>query len=466
MELSGNTNGIDHFCQFFYLSIKGWLSITLKWSAEIVSCGQRHCFFQLTISSEAFMQMASAVLSCTINEPNAAFIRLMIFTTFEPNNSSNRLMATYNWQQNDWPHFTFSLQEMEDDLFVLTEKIGKMTGMVGALPEETKIEALVELMVAEAIKTSEIEGEYLSRKDVMSSIKNNLGINPKPELVKDKAAEGIGELMIDVRNTYKEPLSKETLFRWHRMLFKGQSGMRIGGWREHEEPMQVVSGALGKQKVHFEAPPSERVPAEMKGFITWFNETAPGGRREIKKAAVRSAIAHLYFETVHPFEDGNGRIGRALAEKALSQGIGRPVLLSLSRTIEANKNAYYNALSGAQRSTKITPWITWFVRTVLTAQTEAEEGIEFTLQKAKFFDRFKDKLSERQLKVIRRMLEEGPKGFAGGMNASKYGSLTKVSKATATRDLQTLLEIGALVHLGEGGGRSTKYGVNLQTGNL
>jgi Fic family protein len=375
-------------------------------------------------------------------------------------------MATYNWQQKDWPHFTYSLQEVEDDLFLLAEKTGRLTGMVSALPEETKMEALIELMVSEAIKTSEIEGEYLSRKDVMSSIKNNLGINPTPETVKDKAAEGIGELMIDVRNTYKEPLSEESLFRWHQMLFKGQSGIQIGGWRQHKEPMQVVSGALGKQKVHFEAPPSDRVPAEMEGLIAWFNETAPGGQREIKKAAVRSAIAHLFFETIHPFEDGNGRIGRALAEKALSQGIGRPVLLSLSRTIEANKNTYYNALSQAQRSNEITSWITYFVRKVLAAQTEAEEQIEFTLQKAKFFDRFKDKLTERQLKVIRRMLEEGPKGFQGGMNAGKYSSLTNVSKATATRDLQALLEMGALVYLGEGGGRSTKYEVNLQTGNL
>jgi Fic family protein len=375
-------------------------------------------------------------------------------------------MATYNWQKKDWPHFTFSLQEVEEALFLLMEKVGKVTGILGALPEKIKIETLVELMVAEAIKTSEIEGEYLSRKDVMSSIRNNLGINPRPETIKDKAAEGIGELMIDVRNTFKEPLSAQTLFRWHRMLFKGQSSIKIGSWREHKEPMQVVSGALGKQKVHFEALPSDRVPAEMNEFICWFNETAPRGTRGLRNAAVRSAIAHLYFESIHPFEDGNGRIGRILAEKALSQGIGRPVLLSLSRTIEANKNAYYDTLSQAQRDNEITPWVKYFIATVLAAQTEAEEQIEFTLKKAKFFDRFGDKLTERQLKVLRRMLEEGPKGFQGGMNASKYGSLTKVSKATATRDLQALLEMGALVYLGESGGRSTKYAVNLGSKNM
>ncbi|WP_315819352.1 Fic family protein [Paraflavitalea speifideaquila] len=158
-----------------------------------------------------------------------------------------------------------------------------------------------------------------------------------PEHIKDKKAVGIGELMIDVRNTYKEELTQEKLFAWHRMLLPASEGIEVGAWRIHEEPMQVISGAMGKQKVHYEAPPSARVPKEMEQFISWFNETAPGSRKEIKKAPVRSAIAHLYFETIHPFEDGNGRIGRAIVEKALSQGIDRPVLLSLSRTIEANK---------------------------------------------------------------------------------------------------------------------------------
>jgi Fic family protein len=245
------------------------------------------------------------------------------------------------------------------------------------------------------------------------------------------------------------------------MILREGKSVKVGAWRDHEEPMQVISGAIGKQKIHFEAPPSNRVPAEMKKFIEWFNDTGPGGANEIKKAPVRSAIAHLYFESIHPFEDGNGRIGRAIAEKALSQGIGRPVLMSLSQTIEANKNNYYNALEKAQRSNEITHWINYFVKTIVDAQSEAEEQIDFTLKKAKFFDRFKDKLSDRQLKVIRRMLDEGPKGFEGGMSASKYGSIAKVSKATATRDLQELLEIGAFILFGPGGGRSTKYQVNL-----
>jgi Fic family protein len=245
------------------------------------------------------------------------------------------------------------------------------------------------------------------------------------------------------------------------MLLPESNDIEVGQWRTHEEPMQIVSGAMGKQKVHFEAPPSKSVPQEMAQFIKWFNDTAPGGAKEIKKAPVRSAIAHLYFETIHPFEDGNGRIGRAIAEKALAQGIGRPVLMSLSKTIEANEKAYYDALQNTHESNEITGWINYFVNTILSAQIEAEEQIDFTLKKVKYFDRFRDKLSERQMKVIKRMLEEGPNGFKGGMNAGKYGSLTKVSKATATRDLQELLEMEAFILFGEGGGRSTKYTINL-----
>jgi Fic family protein len=368
-------------------------------------------------------------------------------------------MMRYNWQQKEWPNFTYSLASVEDDLFSFAERMGRITGILKALPVDTQMEAIIEMMVAEAIKTSEIEGEYLSRKDVLSSIRKNLGLIRNPEQIQDKKAEGIGELIIDVRNTFKEVLTKEKLFAWHKMMLGDIGVIEVGGWRKHEEPMQVISGAMGKEKVHYEAPPSIIVPKEMDQFIKWFNETAPGGEKEIKKAPLRSAIAHLYFETIHPFEDGNGRIGRAIAEKALSQGIFRPVMLSLSRTIEVNKKDYYSALEKAQRSNEITPWINYFVKMVLDAQIQSEEQIDFTLKKVKFFDRFKDQLNDRQLSVIKRMLEEGTTGFEGGMNARKYVGITKTSKATATRDLQELAEKGAFIPFG--GGRSTSYQVNL-----
>jgi Fic family protein len=366
-------------------------------------------------------------------------------------------MVIYNWQQEDWPQFRFSLQNVEDTLLVFSEKVGRVSGILEGLPEETKQDVIVDIILAEAIKTSEIEGEYPNRRDVLSSIRKNLGLPRSSEHIKDRSAIGLGELMIDVRKTYKEPLTKQKLVAWHKMLLGQNKKMELGQWRTHKEPMQVISGAMGKENVHYEAPPSSKVPKEMKRFIQWFNETGPGGKNEIRKAPVRSAVAHLFFETIHPFEDGNGRIGRAIAEKALSQTIGRPVTLSLSRTIEANKSVYYASLEKAQRSNEITPWMEYFVKATLDAQIESEKQIEFTLKKARFFDRFKDQLNERQLNVIKRMLEEGPSEFDGGMNARKFIALTKTSKATATRDLQQLLEFGAFVLSGKGGGRSTSY---------
>jgi Fic family protein len=367
----------------------------------------------------------------------------------------------YNWQQKDWPAFKYTTEGVEDMLLQFSEKAGRVSGILEALPEESRQGTVVEIILAEAMKTSEIEGEHPNRKDVLSSIRKNLGLHETTAFIKDKSAAGLGELMIDVRKTYAEPLTTEKLFAWHRMLMGSTSRLLVGGWRKHEDPMQVVSGAIGKEHVHFEAPPSAQVPKEMEAFVRWFNETAPGGKKEIKKAPVRSALAHLYFESIHPFEDGNGRIGRAVAEKALAQSLGRPVILSLSRTIESDKNSYYSSLEQAQRSNEVTAWVKYFVRTTLDAQVEAERQIEFTLKKVKFFDRFRDQLNNRQSLVVGRMLEEGPDGFEGGMNARKYMAITKTSKATATRDMQQLLELGAFAITGDSGGRSTRYEIKL-----
>lgn len=365
----------------------------------------------------------------------------------------------YNWQQKDWRKFRYDLTEVEDMLFVFAEETGQLNGILKMLPEDTQMEAIVDIMVAEAIKTSEIEGEYLSRKDVKSSIRNKLGLNKIPEPVKGKMSQGAGELMVAVRQSFNKSLTEKELFTWHKILFKESQKINAGAWRTHNEPMQIVSGAIGKEKIHFEAPPSSQVPNEMDKFIHWFNNTAPKGSYAIKKAPVRSAIAHLYFETIHPFEDGNGRIGRAIAEKALSQTAGRPVLLSLSRAIEANKNTYYNALERAQKSKNITTWINYFVNLTLEAQKQTNQLIEFILKKSKFFHRYKNVLNERQLKVVQRMFDAGAEGFEGGMNARKYVSISKASKATATRDFQYLIDKGVL--LAKGGGRSTHYILNI-----
>lgn len=364
----------------------------------------------------------------------------------------------YNWQQPDWPHFRYDLTGIEETLFTLAEKTGRASGLLKGLTADAQLEATIEMMVVEAIKTSAIEGELLSRKDVLSSMRKNLGLETG-HLSGDKRAQGTAALMLAVRNSFAAPLSDETLFEWHRLIMTGHRHVAAGQWRTHTEPMQVVSGAVGHEQVHFEAPPSSHIPSEMAQFIQWFNETAPDGSKEIRKAAVRSALAHLYFESIHPFEDGNGRMGRALSEKVLSQGLGRPALLSLSQAIEAKRNDYYDALKEGQQSNDITSWITWFVNIVLEAQAQAEELIDFTLRKTRLFDRVRDQLNDRQMQIIRRMLEEGQDGFEGGMSAKKYMTITGASKATATRDLQELVEKG--IFAPTGGGRSTRYQINL-----
>lgn len=357
---------------------------------------------------------------------------------------------SFNWQQVDWPEFRYELDGVAGQLLAFADHAGQVGGLLEGLPDELGTEAVLDLMIAEAVRSSAIEGEILNPDAVMSSIRNRLGLNSVPQRVDSRMADGAGELMIAVRDGFREPLSEETLFSWHRMLLGGTPGLRVGG-----DPMQVVSGRIDRPTVHFEAPPSEQVPAEMARFIAWFNDSAPSEPKAILQPPVRSALAHLYFESIHPFEDGNGRIGRALSEKALSQGLGRPVVLSLSRSIDAERNAYYNALKAAQGSNEVSDWVRWFVGVVLSAQREAGEQVRFVLRKSRFFQRFETELNERQLKVVRRMFEAGPAGFTGGMNARKYVALTGASKATATRDLQHLARIGVLVPLG--GGRSTRY---------
>jgi Fic family protein len=361
----------------------------------------------------------------------------------------------YNWQLPDWPEFRYEVDGLTAPLLAFAEDAGRVGGLLEGLPDDLETEAVLDLMIAEAIHSSAIEGETLNRDAVMSSIRNRLGLNPVPQPVDSRMADGAGELMVAVRNGFREPLTEKTLFSWHRMLLGGTTGLRVGGWRVGGDPMQMVSGRIDRPTVHFEAPPSDRVPAEMKRFIAWFNDTAPGGPRAIPQPPVRSALAHLYFESIHPFEDGNGRIGRAISEKALSQGLGRPVVLSLSRGIDAARNAYYDALQSAQRGNEVTAWVNWFVGIVAEAQRDAGNQIRFVLRKSRFFQRFDGALNERQLKVVRRMFDAGPDGFTGGMNARKYIALTGVSKATATRDLQHLARIGALVPIGSG--RSSRY---------
>ncbi len=365
----------------------------------------------------------------------------------------------YNWQHRNWPDFKYDASRFEAMASQFREISGQSTGVLLGLSERVREESLVSLLVVESLKTSAIEGEMLSRIDLISSIRKNLGFVSPMGSVKDKRAEGIAELMVQSRQSFSTELSEAMLFNWHILLMRGSRGLGVGDWRTHSEPMQIVSGAMGREIVHFEAPPSERIPTEMGRFIAWFNATSLKGDLSLANPIIRAAIAHLYFESIHPFEDGNGRIGRFIAEKVLSQSGGRPVLLSLSSVIEADKKKYYAALQKASRSLEIDDWITYFGETILQAQRNFVQTVSFSIKKTHFFAANKSRLNDRQQRVVSRMLAEGENEFTGGMNARKYLAIAKTSKATATRDLQDLVEKQILIP--SGGGRSTNYQINL-----
>lgn len=356
----------------------------------------------------------------------------------------------YNWQLKKWPHFEFDSSVHDKELKNFMLQAGIIKGAVAALPEAVSNETVVQILVAEALKTSEIEGEMLSRLDVMSSIRNNLGISNKI-LPKDKNALGLGKMLVDVRNTFTEPLTEKKLMDWHKMLMENNKTINAGAWRKHKEPMRVISGSVSNPIVHFEAPPSSQVSKEMKQFVEWYNNCA------IENPLIKAAVAHIYFESIHPFEDGNGRIGRAISEKALSQGLHSPVLFSISKAIEARRKEYYTELKNGQQTLEINQWVQWFVSIVSDAQKSAEKMIRFTIKKVRFFDKYDNQLNERQRKVINKMLEE--ENFTGGMNANKYMSITGTSKATTTRDLQELVALEIFQSFG--GGRSTSYEIRL-----
>jgi Fic family protein len=370
-----------------------------------------------------------------------------------------RLMK-YNWQLPNWPKFIFNDSVLDSLCMDFALETGELKGLVESLSVEIQQETILQFMIAEAIKTSEIEGEFFSRQDVMSSIKKNLGIGDSLDHIRDKNAQGIGKLMVTVRNSYSEKLSEITIKQWHAILMEYSRYVSPGEYRVGEESMQIVSSSVGKEIIHFEAPPSVQVPDEMKEYIKWYNDFEIK-ETDIKNALIKTSISHLYFESIHPFEDGNGRIGRAIAEKCLSESLNRPVLMSISSTIEQDKKNYYQSLKQAQRTLEITDWIFYFSKLILESQKNAKQTVLFTLNKTKFIDKFKNMMNERQRKAVYKMFENGVSGFEGGMTAIKYVSLTKTSRATATRDLQDLAEKSILTPKGEG--RSRSYDLNLHS---
>jgi Fic family protein len=366
----------------------------------------------------------------------------------------------WNWQQKNWPDFEYSQKSFDELEAVFLAESSKLFGATTIINEQEEKKFRIALMSEEALKTSKIEGEVLDRDSVSSSLLRQLGLAPQysDHRANDKE-KGIAALMVDNYETFDQPLSHDMLFNWQSNIVAGSRGIHdIGKYRTSEEPMQVVSGYEGLYKVHFEAPPTASVQKEMDAFIAWYNDTSPNGSKPISPL-VRASITHIYFVFIHPFEDGNGRIGRALSEKVLAQSIGRPALVSLSHVIENNRKEYYKQLEQTNKKLTIDPWVTYFSKVVLEAVNHAQKLVRFTVSKTRFFDRIQQQTNERQAKVLSRMVAAGMDGFVGGMNVKKYMSMTGAIERTAIRDIQALEKLGALIKTGKG--RGARYWLNL-----
>jgi len=363
----------------------------------------------------------------------------------------------WNWQQPDWPNFNYDKSLIDDFEKQLLLGAGLLFGAFKHLNEEDKRQLTIELISNEALKTSAIEGEYLDRDSLQSSICRQFGLIADNRKI-SPAEQGIAEMMVNVYRGFEAPLSHAMLLEWHKMLTNGRRDLNdIGRYRTHSEPMQIVSGAIYAPKVHFEAPPSSQMMPEMERFIDWFNATASNGTTPLP-TLLRAAIAHLYFVSIHPFEDGNGRIGRAIAEKALAQCLGQPTLIAIAYTIERDKKTYYSALEQANKQNEITAWLIYFAKTIINAQSYTATWIDFLIKKAKLYDRLRGQINPRQEKALARMFREGPDGFTGGLSAEKYIGITGAPRATVTRDLQDLVSKGALLRHGEL--KHTRYFLN------
>lgn len=360
--------------------------------------------------------------------------------------------------KNDWPKFQWDAEQLAEFEEKFLHQSGIFIGASRHINEEEKNILIIDIITDEAIKTSEIEGEILHRDSVQVSIRRNFGLESDHRRV-EPAEQGIADMMTDLYQNYDAPLSHSLLHQWHKMITNGRNDLKeIGNYRTHTDPMQVVSGPIHRPIVHFEAPPSHRVYKEMEDFLYWYSRTAPGKSGTIP-ALTRAGIAHLYFVSIHPYEDANGRIARALAEKSLSEYLKNPTLNALSQTIQHSRKKYYNALEHNNKDMEITQWLAYFAQTILDAQNRSLDLLEFLIQKNRFYDQAKGKMNFRQEKVVARIFREGMEGFKGGLSAENYLSITSTSRATATRDLQDLVEKGILIKTGEL--KSTRYHLNL-----
>lgn len=366
------------------------------------------------------------------------------------NSGDNR----YIWQSDDWPHWRYDLAALTGTLTEVSRAQGVLLGRLADVGLALRDQASLAALTEDVVKTSEIEGEVLNVESVRSSIARRLGVDIGALLPVDRHVEGVVEMVLDATSRAASPLTAERLFGWHAALFptgySGMSKITIGQWRDDAHgPMQVVSGPVGRQKVHYQAPPAELLPAEAKRFLAWANEEAG------EPALVKAGLAHLWFVTLHPFDDGNGRIARAVGDLFLTRADGSPQrFYSLSAQIQRERKDYYDVLERTQKGKlDVTGWLLWFLSTLGRAVSTAQVTLDAVLFKARFWQRWAGTpMNERQAKLLNRLLD----GFDGKLTSSKWAAIAKCSPDTALRDITQLLELGVLKK-SPGGGRSTGY---------
>jgi Fic family protein len=360
----------------------------------------------------------------------------------------------YLWNKPDWPAFTWDESSLTKLLVHVSHQQGRLLGKMEAIGFELRSEAHLRTLTEDVVKSSQIEGENLEPNQVRSSIARRLGMDVGGLVNSDRNVDGVVEMMLDATGNYAEALTEERLFAWHASLFPtGRSGMskiRVGNWRDDSRgPMQVISGPIGREKVHYQAPSADRLPDEMSMFLNWFEQ--PGDIAPLLTAG----LAHLWFVTIHPFDDGNGRIARAIADMAFAraENTGQR-FYSMSAQICQQHKSYYDILEQTQKSElDVTQWQNWFLNCLLSAIEGAQETLSTVLSKARFWERFaKEPLNERQIKILNRLLD----GFEGKLTTSKWAKIAKCSQDTAYRDILNLIDRGAL-QKESGGGRNTSY---------
>lgn len=371
------------------------------------------------------------------------------------------------WQQPDWPHFTWQADRLAPLLRGCSQAQGRLLGMIGAAGVDASAQTELDTLLQNIITSSAIEGEQLNAGSVRSSLARRLGLTGDQRV--SQRSEGLAELMLDATRQHLSALTLERLLHWHTLLFPAEEtvltrAIRVGTLRG-EEAMQVVSGRLDRPTVHFEAPPRAGLDVQLARFLAWFNSSRTDAGLD---PLLRAGIAHFWFVTVHPFDDGNGRLTRAITDLALAQGEDQSIrFYAMSASILSARQSYYRILEGSQKATlDITPWLEWFLHTLLHTLEQAIKRIDRVLAKARYWQQHREHgLSAEQIKVLNRLLDgdvlvdKPGAGFDAGISAAQYQAVAKVSKATATRHLSDLLEKGCLEKL-PGGGRSTRYQIN------